>query len=326
MSFPPHIDQVFDAYGVPADTKAALFDLYLSMGAEVLEVFSDIAESVSSPKMLRPEDTLLIRDRVVERYLRKNHPQWIEGTPTPSLWYPRLMQGRASGLATPLGPIPDAARTAVGDAQPLPDGILMLGRNAHFGGRVETISFDVIPASLDDAIAIGRAEGRQHTLPGSIGETSGTLDAESNVALIWEIQPNVYKPAGERNREISRVYRRHRNWHLVTLASALHWLKGKESMVYILRGEALATTHEVNPATPVSETIVAHHNRTVAQVVAALGLEVREAGADDAQILVNAEVMNHALGLHVAEKGPAGAVWRLSFLAHPRNDSASPSC
>ena len=315
MAFPPHIDQVFDAYGVPADTKAALFDLYLSMGADVLEVFSDIAETVSSPKLLRPEDTLLIRDRVVERYLRKNHPHWVEGTPTPSLWYPRLLQGRASGLATPLGPIPDAARIAVGEAQPLPDGILMLGRNAHFGGRVETISFDVIPVALDDAIAVGRAEGQQHTLPGSIGETSGTLDAESNIALIWEIQPNVYKPAGERNRAISRVYRRHRNWHLVTLASALQWLREKDATIYILRGEALATTHEVNPAKPVSETIVAHHNRTVAQVVSALGLELAETGADDAQLLVNAEVMNHALGLHVAEKGPSEALWRLSSRA-----------
>ena len=41
MPFPEHIDRVFNAFGVPADTKAALYDLYVSMGPEVLEVFSD---------------------------------------------------------------------------------------------------------------------------------------------------------------------------------------------------------------------------------------------------------------------------------------------
>ena len=41
------------------------------------------AETVRSPNELTPEDTLLIREQVVERYLRKNHPRWIEGTPTP---------------------------------------------------------------------------------------------------------------------------------------------------------------------------------------------------------------------------------------------------
>jgi hypothetical protein len=311
MPFPEHIEKVFDAFGVRADTKAALFDLYLSMGAEVLEVFSDIAETVRSPGELIPEDTLLIREQVVERYLRKNHPRWIEGTPTPSLWYPRAMQGRASGLATPLGPIPDAARNVVGEAQPVPDGILMLGRNAHFGGRDSTISFDVIPVELDEAIAIGKAHGQQHTLPGSVGETSGTLDASTNVALLWEVQPNVYKPAGERNRAISRIYRRHRNWHLVTLASALSWLRGKGCMIYILRGEALATTHEVNPERPVSEMIVNLHNRTTRQVISALGLTLLDAEVDDAQILVNAEVMNHALGVEVARTGVGGLVWRV---------------
>ena len=311
MPFPEHIERVLDAYGVPADTKAALFDLYLNMGSEVLEVFSDIAETVPSPTHLRPEDTLLIREQVVERYLRKNHPHWMQGTPTPSLWYPRLSQGRASGLVTPLGPVPDAARDAVGEAQPIPDGVLVLSRNAHFGGRDNTISFDVIPASIDEAVAVGKAQGQQHTLPGSVGETSGTYDGESKVALIWEIQPNVYKPAGEKNRAISRVYRRHRNWHIVTLASALTWLRDKGAAIYILRGEALATTHEVNPAKPVSETIVSLHNRTVSQVIEALGLTLRDATTDDGQILVNAEVMNHALTQHVGGAGLEGVFWRV---------------
>src|SRR5437660_1367683 len=134
MPFPAHIDQVFDEYRVPADTKAALYDLYVSMGDEVLEVFSDIAERVASVSLLRPEDTESIRQEVVERFLRRHHPSWLAGTPTPSLWHPRVLEGRAAGLAMPLGPLSDQMRSVVGDDQPLPDGIILLGRNAHYGG------------------------------------------------------------------------------------------------------------------------------------------------------------------------------------------------
>ena len=311
MPFPDHIERVMDAYGVPPDTKAALFDLYITLGSEVLEVFSDIAETVSSPANLRPEDTTTIRATVVQRYLKKNHPRWLEGTPTPSLWHPREMQGRASGLASPLGPVPDAARVAVGDNQPLPDGVLMLGRNAHSGGRPGTISFDVIPADIEEAMAVAQAEGQQHTLPGSVGETSGSLDAETNVALIWEVQPNVFKPAGDRNRAIARVWRRHRNWHLVTLASALSWLMDKKCAIYVLRGEGISTTHAINPAKPVSETIAGLHNRTVQQVASSLGYGLRDTSLDDTQLLVNADVMNHALGEYVGANGPGGLFWRV---------------
>ena len=65
MAFPAHIERVFDIFGVPADTKNAIYDLYVSMGPEVLEVFSDIAEGVASPAALRPEDCAGIRTRVV---------------------------------------------------------------------------------------------------------------------------------------------------------------------------------------------------------------------------------------------------------------------
>ncbi|HKR62218.1 MAG TPA: hypothetical protein VJZ00_00695, partial [Thermoanaerobaculia bacterium] len=180
MSFPAHIDRVLNAYGVPADTKAALYDLYVSMGDDVLEVFADLAERVASPTMLQPEDTASIRAAVVERYLVRNHPRWLAKLPTKSLWHPREAEGRASGAAVPLGETDK--------------GLFILGRNAHYGGRAETISFDVVARDLDDAIALGLAEGQQHTIPGSAGETSGTFDSAQNVALIWEVQPNVYKP------------------------------------------------------------------------------------------------------------------------------------
>src|SRR5207244_9780420 len=130
-----------------------------------------------------------------------------------------------------------------------------------------------------------------------------TIDAASLVALIWEIQPNVYKPAGDRNRSIDRIYRRHRNWHVITLLAALEWLRAKSFRTYIVRGEALAPTHEVNKAKPVSPTIVALHNRTVETVARELGLALHEATRDDEQVLLNAGVMNVALNQHVAAFG-----------------------
>src|SRR6266542_5647127 len=39
VAFPEHIERVFDAFGVPADTKNAVYDLYVTMGEEALEVF-----------------------------------------------------------------------------------------------------------------------------------------------------------------------------------------------------------------------------------------------------------------------------------------------
>ena len=310
MPFPSHIERILDAYAVRADTKSALYDLYLALGDEVLEVFADVAEGVTAASSLEPDDTLTLREKVVERFLRRNHPQWLEGKPTPSLWHPRSAEGRASGAAVPLGEISAAVRSVVPEDQPLPDGMLILGRNAHVAGRAETISFDVVARDLDDALAIGRAAGQQHTLPGSVGATSATYNAVRNLALIWEVQPNVFKPAGERNRDIARVYRRHRNWHLITLASALDWLASHGAAIYILRGSGLAVTHEVNPDKPVSETIAALHDRTVEEVTRARGLTLSAPTRGDELVLLEAEVMNHALRKHVLVNGSSSVMWK----------------
>jgi hypothetical protein len=313
MPFPPHIEGVLDHYGIAPDTKAALYELYLSMGDEVLEVFADVAEGVTAASTLTPDDTLTLKQAIVERYLRRNHPQWLDGKPTPSFWHPRAAEGRASGLVLPIeNRIDEIAREIIGRDQPLPEGVLVLGRNAHFGGRAETISFDVVAASLSDAIALGQAAGQQHTIPGSAGETSGTLDGERRVALLWEIQPNVYKPAGERNRAIAKVYRKHRNWHVVTLAAAIEWLREKQTKTFILRGEALAATHEVNPDKPVSPAIVEHHNRTVARVVSAFALSLADPSPDDETVILNATVMNHALRKHAGQHGVRSLMWRIA--------------
>ena len=311
MPFPPHIDRVLTAYAIRPATKAALYDLYLSLGDEVLEVFADLAEGVTSAATLEPDDTLTIREIVVERYLRRNHPRWLAGTPTASLWHPRVTEGRAAGAVLPQGELSETLRKVVGANQPVPDGILVVGRNAHFGGRAETISFDVVARNLEDALAIGKAAGQQHTIPGSVGSTSGTFDAEHHLALLWEVQPNVYKPAGERNQAISRVYRRHRNWHLVTLAAALEWLASQNATAFILRGEALAITHEVNPAKPLSESIAAMHDRTVEQVTRRLGCTLGALSDLDEISLLDTGVMNHALRRHVLQAGAAAAMWRV---------------
>jgi hypothetical protein len=315
MPFPPHIDHVLTTYGVRAETKAALYDLYVSMGGEVLEVFADLADGVTSATMLQPDDTLTIREQVVERYLRRNHPRWLEGLPTPSLWHPRVAEGRAAGAVVPQGELPASAKQLVGDDQPLPDGIPVLGRNAHFGGRAETISFDVVARDLDDALAIGKASGQQHTVPGSVGATSGTFDGEHRLALLWEVQPNVYKPAGERNRAIAKIYRRHRNWHLITLAAALEWLQAQNATTYILRGSALAITHEVNPAKPVSDGIAAYHDRTIDSVASALGMTLTELTNGDELALLDSDVMNHALRKHVLQQGSHGLIRRMLYSA-----------
>ena len=313
MPFPDHIDRIFEAFGIAGDTKQAVYDLYVSMGEEALEVFGEIAEGVESPAALRPEDAAPIRQRAAVRYLERNHGLWMSGRPTASFWRPRELEGRAAGIAIPLGPLMDVVdvEKLIPEDQPVPEGMILHGRNAHFGGRPETISFDVIAADLGDALALALAAGQQHTFPGSAGETSGTVDGERSIALIWEVQPNVYKPAGDRNRDIARIFRRHRNWHLITLAAAIGWLRERRIPTYLLRGAALAATHEVNPAKPVSERIEALHDRTAARVTEALGLALAALTPDDELLIAGSRLMNVGLETHVGEHGLAGALWRV---------------
>ena len=157
--FPAHIEVVLDRYGVLPETKTALYDLFLALGAEVLEAFADLAETRTALDDLYAEDLSTLRDEVTKRFLGRHHGGWFDNQPSPSYWHPRVTEGRASGLLTPLGRIgigPTSevtaivereARRLVGENQPLPDGVLVLGRNAHFGGRSDTISFDVVESA-----------------------------------------------------------------------------------------------------------------------------------------------------------------------------------
>jgi len=68
----------------------------------------------------------------------------------------------------------------------------------------------------------------------------------------------------------------------------------------------------VNPDKPVSATIGEHHDRTVAQVVSAFGLTLTDPTPDDEMLLLNANVMNHALTKHAAQHGVRSVMWRVA--------------
>jgi len=98
--------------------------------------------------------------------------------------------------------------------------------------------------------------------------------------------------------------------HSAQFVAALEWLRSRHFRVYILRGEALASTHEVNPAKPVSDAIIKLHNRTVANVTAGLNMALTPASRDDEQLLLDSGVMNTGLSERVMLSGAADAIWR----------------
>jgi len=324
MSFPEHIAAILESYGVRADTKAALLDYYYQHGSAALEAFGELAERHSAVGDIAPADLDPLRRMLVLRHVEKNHGAWMRLQPTESFYAPRSAEGRGTGLISPIGQLEETSdgfaggvvrvvKQIVGEGQPVPNGVLVMGRNAHYGGRDNTVSFDVVTPSVDDALQVGFAEGRQHTVPGSIGETSGSYDGTRKAALLWEIQPNVYKPAGERNRKIAKVYRRHRNWHVATLAAAILWMRSAEAKIFVLKGEALAATHEVNWREPVTEAVVEMHDRTVARVVRGLGFSLREMSDSEIELLRDSSLMNTGLRRRFAAEGAAACSYAIAW-------------
>jgi len=319
MSFPEHIAEILDSYGILPETKAALLDVYYQHGAAALDAFSDLAERFESVNAIRTDDLAPLKRMMILRHVEKNHPIWMARRPTESFFAPRISEGGGTGLITPLGLLDESGddfgadlarrvRGMIGRDQPMPDGMLVMGRNAHYGGRDNTVSFDVVVPDVQDAIQVGYAEGRQHTIPGSIGETSGTYDGIRKIALLWEVQPNVYKPAGERNRKIAKVFRKHRNWHITTLAAAILWLQSAKTRIYVLKGEALAATHEVNRKEPVTNAVVDLHDRTVARVVPGLGLNLRELSEAEVAEVSESGLMNTGLRKRFETEGAAACL------------------
>jgi hypothetical protein len=322
MLFSERVEAVLASFGVPPDTKAALYDLYIQMGEDTIAAFAELAETVGGPAQVRPEHMSRLRSLVAADYLRRNHALWLAGKPTPSFYLPRLWQGYASGFFSPLcqiGSESDAFASAVGgmaqkiagSGQPVPAGILLLGKNSHYCGRDKTISCDVVCGCLDDALRVSACAGRHHTVPGSLGATSGSFDSTARLALIWEIQPHVYKPSAERNQDINKIYRRHRNWHITTLVAAIHWLTTRESTIFILRGEALRPTHELNKNEPMSDAIIALHEQTVRRVVSGMGLRLTEPLANAGERLAENGLVSGVLDSFIKEAGAAAALYRV---------------
>jgi len=101
------------------------------------------------------------------------------------------------------------------------------------------------------------------------------------VALLWEIQPNVYKPSSTRSPAARRPYRRYRSWPLIATVAALAWLRRAGYRTCVVRGTGLAPTHEVDPARPLGAEIAALHDRTVIAAATALGLRLGAARAGE---------------------------------------------
>jgi hypothetical protein len=106
----------------------------------------------------------------------------------------------------------------------------------------------------------------------------------------------IFEPSASARRRRRRCSTASSRWgHIVHLLAAIEWFRAKSFRIYILRGDALPGTHEVNAAKPVTPAIVALHNRTVESVTRALDLTLSPAMADDEELLANSNVMNTGL-------------------------------
>ena len=285
MSLPPRVAEVLAAWNVPTDVRARLAELHVFLGQPAIDAFIEVVEgSERPPSELVAEELDAVRAVAGRRYLEQHHASWLAGEPTPGFWRDRTIEGAPTGLVTVLGDlaepadgfaseVAEAAERAAGPNQPRPAGLLLLSRNSHYGNRPGEFSIDLVPSDLEQAFSACRAVGQQHTLPGSIGAASGTALSDPAVAVAWEIQPNIFKPSGDRNREANAAWRKHRNWHLATAIGALAWLRHNGYAAHVLRSEALQLAHEVNADKPVSPEIRALHDRTVDAACGALGLQ-----------------------------------------------------
>jgi hypothetical protein len=314
VTLPPSVSAALLRFGAPAETIAWADDLYRHLGPPVVDALRELVESQDIPvPELRPEHLDAIRPMLGERYLRQHHAAWARGGSSPAFWCDRSQPGAARGIVTALGDVAtqaspllallaQAVRRVAGDDQPPPRGTLLVSQNAHRGNQEGTLAFDLVPSELSDALALNAAQGRHHTLPGSIGQTSGRVLTDPPLAIVWEIQPNVFKPAGARNREAAKAYRRHRAWPLVTTAAAFLWLRERGYRVYVLRGDALRAAHEVNPSEPLSAEIERLHDLTVARAADGLGLYLGDVARRDAPPAL-ASLAKVNLGKAIEERG-----------------------
>ncbi|MEM7244480.1 MAG: hypothetical protein AAF533_04015 [Acidobacteriota bacterium] len=285
MALPEKAARLLAAFGVPGHTRIRIEDLYLVMGKEVMEVVADLVDELGMrPEELEPEHLRRVRPMLGKRYLERHFDEWLEGKPSKGFWRPRTGSEHSPGLTGPLGLLEgedeDAlpgrvaviAREELGPDQPSPRGLLMLSRNSHSSGLSSIFTFDLLPSSQETALVLNDSVGRHHSLPGSFGQASGSLVGD-DLAVLWEVQPNVYKPSQERNPDARGPFRRHRNWHLMVTLGALCWMRESGRRMIVLAGEGLQAAHEVDPDEPVGADVPMHHDRTIGRAASAMGLE-----------------------------------------------------
>jgi hypothetical protein len=335
VSLPPPVVDILAAWNVPLDVRARLTDLHVFLGQRALDAFVEIAESSGRPPSeLVPADLDSLREAAGERYLELSHPRWLDGEPTTGFWRDRTIEGAPTGIVTPLGDledpkddltrlVADAAARAAGPNQPRPQGLLLLSRNAHFGNRPGEFSIDLVPRDLEQAKAVNRGVGQQHTAPGSIGEASGTALSDPPIAVTWEIQPNIHKPSGDRNREANAAWRRHRNWHLIVAIGAFAWLRHNGYRCHVLRSQALQMAHEVNPAKPVTDQVRSNHDRTIDSALAALGLARTPLAEPSPEADALARILDMTLS-HARRTMPLGDIVEAVTLASPNVPAWTP--
>ncbi len=255
MTLPSAVAQLLLRFGLQAETLSGVEDLYRRLGQGVIPALGELSEQLGrSPSEITRQDLSQIRALVGRSYLDTAHDAWRAGKPTVGFWRDPSLGAEPAGVVRPLANLqtPEgvvAQRIDQGlralDEHSGRRGVLCLSRRGHQGNYAEGFSVDLVPSELEHAHALNEAAGRQHTLPGSIGETSGHLAFESGVALVWEIQPNIFKPSAALSPVARSPYRKYRFWPAATCIGALAWLVERNFRVYVLRGSALPATHEV---------------------------------------------------------------------------------
>ena len=324
MSLPPRFVRVLSEHGVAADTRLRIEDLYYSLGAGVMDALAELAERRAlRPPDIRPEHLDDVRPLLGAGYLRRHHAEWSAGESTRGFWQDRGQKGAIGGKIRPLGlldeeeaegfcrRVHEIAAGVLPEDQPKPKGLLLLAEDSHSAARPATFSFDLVPRDLKAALELNACAGRQHTTPGSIGETSGTILPEGGPGIVWEVQPNVYKPTAERNREARGTVGRHRSWPVVTTVAAFAWLRDDSRRVFVLRPEGLRPAHEVNPRDePLGDELLPLHERNVRAAADALGLELVPPAPDfDCSPL--ARVISPGLERALHAQGAEALFWEL---------------
>ena len=272
-------------YGIAPDTKAALYDLYVSMGDEVLEVFGDIAESVDVAVAAAPEDTLPIRAARRRAIPHAQSSALARGQADAEPLASARAEGRASGLAMPLGVASsrDRASDRSATTSRFPTASSMLGPQRALRR----------PARDDLVRRRRRGSRRRHRhrhrprgsstpLPGSVGETSGTLDAgATRRAALGD-------PA-ERLQAGGRAQPRHRRRSIAATATGTSSrssprmrlaARARALRIYVLRGEALAADARGEPGEAVSRRPSSRSTTAPwTEVTRGLGLTLRRAVA-----------------------------------------------